>query len=67
LRGVRLIGIDSATTPMPLRRKVWARLATDLKPLHLARIAYTIGLDALPAQFEKMIAGKARGRAVVKL
>lgn len=67
LRGVRLIGVDSAATPMPLRRKVWARLATDLKPLHLSRIAYTIGLDALPAQFEKMIEGKARGRAVVKL
>ena len=27
LRGVRLIGVDSAYTPMPLRRKVWERLA----------------------------------------
>ena len=67
LRGVRLIGVDSATTPMPLRRKVWERLAGDLKPRHLPRIAYTIGLADLPAQFEKMIKGEARGRAVVDL
>jgi acrylyl-CoA reductase (NADPH) len=67
LRGVRLIGVDSGYTPMPLRRKVWARLATDLKPRHLDEIAYTIGLEELPAQFEKMIKGQARGRAVVAL
>ena len=67
LRGVRLIGIDSANTPMPLRRKVWGRLATDLKPGHLDRIAYAIALEDLPAQFEKLVQGQARGRAVVKL
>jgi putative YhdH/YhfP family quinone oxidoreductase len=67
LRGVRLIGVNSATTPMPLRRRVWARLASDLKPRHLDRIAYTITLDALPGQFEKLLKGEARGRAVVTL
>ena len=67
LRGVRLIGVNSATTPMPVRSTVWRRLASDLKPRHLDRIAYTIGLDDLPQQFEKMIRGEARGRAVVNL
>jgi NADPH2:quinone reductase len=67
LRGVRLIGVNSATTPMVLRRRVWARLASDLKPRHLERIAYTIDVDALPNQFEKLLKGEARGRAVVKL
>ena len=67
LRGVRLIGVNSATTPMALRRRVWARLATDLKPRHLDRIAYTIGLAALPGQFEKLLKGEARGRAVVEV
>ena len=67
LRGVRLIGVDSGQTPMPLRRKIWARLATDLKPRHLDKIAYTITLQELPAQFEKLLKGTARGRAVVKL
>ena len=67
LRGVRLIGVDSAYTPMQLRRKIWSRLAADLKPRHLDSIAYTIRLEDLPAQFEKMLKGQARGRAVVDL
>lgn len=67
LRGVRLIGVDSAQTPMPLRRKVWQRLANDLKPRHLAEIAHTITLGDLPAQFEKALKGESRGRAVVAL
>ena len=67
LRGVRLIGVNTATNPMPQRRNVWERLASDLKPGHLDKIAYTIGLNDLPAQFEKLIKGAARGRAVVKL
>lgn len=67
LRGVRLIGVNSATTPMPLRRKIWGRLASDLKPRHLDAIAHTITLDELPSQFEKLLKGGARGRAVVKL
>lgn len=67
LRGVRLIGVNSGETPMPLRRKIWGRLATDLKPPHLAEIAHDITLGELPAYFEKMLKGQIRGRAVVKL
>ena len=67
LRGVRLIGVDSGYTPMPLRQKVWERLASDLKPPHLAKIAQTITLGDLPGHFEKLLKGLARGRAVVAL
>jgi putative YhdH/YhfP family quinone oxidoreductase len=67
LRGVRLIGVDSAATPMPLRRKVWQRLATDLKPRHLADIASTIELIDLGDYFAKMLKGGIRGRAVVRI
>jgi NADPH2:quinone reductase len=67
LRGIRLIGVDSAYTPMPLRRKIWERLGSDLKPRHLKAIAHTIGLDDLPAQFDRLLKGQVRGRAVVKL
>ena len=67
LRGVRLIGVDSAATPMPMRRKVWQRLANDLKPRHLADIAITITLADLGATFEKILKGGSRGRAVVRL
>lgn len=67
LRGVRLIGVDSAATPMALRRKVWGRLATDLKPRHLAAIARSIELGDLPGYFERMLKGDIRGRAVVRI
>ena len=67
LRGLRLIGVDSVNTPMPLRRRVWARLAGDLKPRHLADIAQTITLEELPAYFQRMLKGEIRGRAVVRI
>jgi NADPH2:quinone reductase len=67
LRGVRLIGVDSAYTPMALRRKIWSRLATDLKPRHLQEIAHAIRVEDLPRQFEKLLKGEGRGRAVVDL
>jgi NADPH2:quinone reductase len=67
LRGVRLIGVNSGETPMPLRRKIWGRLGADLKPRHLGEIAHIISLDDLPGYFEKMLKGQIRGRAVVKL
>jgi len=67
LRGVRLIGVNSGETPMPLRRKIWGRLASDLKPRRLDAIAHDITLEALPAYFDKMLKGQIRGRAVVRL
>jgi NADPH2:quinone reductase len=67
LRGVSLIGIDSAMCPMPVRAEVWRRLATDMKPADFNAIAHEITLDGLPAAFDTLIAGKARGRFVVNL
>jgi len=67
LRGVRLIGISSGETPMPLRRKIWGRLGSDLKPRHLGDIGHVISLDDLPGYFDRMLKGQIRGRAVVKL
>src|SRR5690606_38701352 len=57
LRGVRLIGVDSGYTPMPLRRRVWGRLAADLKPAHLGEIANVISLDDLAAYCARMLQG----------
>jgi len=67
LRGVRLIGVNSGETPMPLRRKVWGRLASALKPRHLGDIGHVISLDDLRGYFDRMLKGQIRGRAVVKL
>ena len=67
LRGVRLIGIDSSATLMPLRRQMWQRLATDLRPKSLAQIAHTVPFAALPQVFPLLLQGKQRGRSVVEM
>jgi NADPH2:quinone reductase len=67
LRGVKLLGIDSAMCPMATRREVWRRLASDLKPPALPAIARTIEMDGLPDAFATLLGGRARGRLVVKV
>jgi NADPH2:quinone reductase len=67
LRGVSLIGIDSAACPMEIRTEVWRRLATDMKPASLPTIATEIPLDGLHDAFATLLAGKARGRFVVNV
>jgi NADPH:quinone reductase-like Zn-dependent oxidoreductase len=67
LRGVRLIGVDSGYTPMDIRRRVWQRLATDLKPRHLKNIVRKIGLDQLPEVFAAMLKQETKGRIVVAI
>ena len=65
LRGVRLIGIDSAATAILLRRAIWQRLSTDLHPKLLAQVAHTIPFVELPQVFSQLLQGKRRGRTVV--
>jgi len=67
LRGVSLLGIDSVNAPMPVRLKVWKRLASDLKPRRLDTIATTVDFAELPGVFEKILKVQARGRTVVKI
>lgn len=67
LRGVRLIGIDSAATAMPLRRQIWQRLATDLKPKLIKQVTHPILFAELPQIFPLMLQGKLRGRTVVAI
>lgn len=68
LRGASLLGIASANCPMHLRRRCWQRLATDLRPRHLDRIATeTVSLEDIPAVSERMLAGMHHGRTVVKI
>lgn len=66
LRGVRLIGVDTNTCSVPVRRKAWARLArwmTDDLVEHL--LADTIGLGDLPSYSERLLSGAIRGRLLV--
>ncbi len=67
LRGVRLIGIDSAAAAMPLRRQIWQRLAGELRPARLDLVTHTIPFRQLPQACEAMLQGRAHGRTVVKI
>jgi len=67
LRGVRLIGIDSAATAMPLRQGIWRRLANEWRPQQLDKLAHTVDFEQLPQVFPKMLGGESHGRTVVKI
>ncbi|WP_042165993.1 acryloyl-CoA reductase [Paenibacillus gorillae] len=68
LRGVNWLGIDSVECPMELRRLVWDRLATDLKPKHLdGNLVNEIGLEQLPEVLQNILQGKVRGRTIVAM
>jgi NADPH:quinone reductase-like Zn-dependent oxidoreductase len=67
LRGVRLLGIDSAATAMPLRSRMWQRMSTDLYPGLLAKVAHTVPFSELPQVFPLLLQGKLHGRSVVEI
>ena len=67
LRGVSLLGIDSGYMGFPTRQRVWDRLATDLKPAHLAEVTRTLDFDDLPGAFDAYIRGEVKGRTVVRI
>jgi NADPH2:quinone reductase len=68
IRGVNLLGINSAAQKRPMRLVVWQRIATDLKPRHLDKIvSATIPFAELPQAFDAYIKGTVTGRTVVKV
>jgi NADPH2:quinone reductase len=67
LRATKLLGIDSAMCPMDIRRDVWRRLATDMKPAALKTTAQEIPMSELPNAFATLMRGAARGRFVVRV
>jgi acrylyl-CoA reductase (NADPH) len=67
LRGVSLLGVDSGYMGFPTRTRVWERLATDLKPLHLDAVTRCIEAEQLASAFDEFIAGQVRGRTVVRI
>ena len=68
LRAVSLLGVDSVQTPMAERREVWNRLAGDLRPNGLEdQITREIALDEVDPLLDEVLAGRARGRTVVRV
>ena len=67
LRGVTLMGIDSQNCPMPIRLKVWNKIAGDWKLDRLDRITTEVSLDELSARIDYVLQRKHKGRTIVKL
>ncbi|MEO8344471.1 MAG: YhdH/YhfP family quinone oxidoreductase [Betaproteobacteria bacterium] len=67
LRGVHLLGVDSANTPMTLRQTVWNKLAVEWRPDRVHDMVRTIEFDELPTHFDAYIKGLVRGRTVVRI
>ncbi len=67
LRGVNLLGIDSAHCEMELRLKVWNKLANEWKPDKLDLIYQECSLEELDDKIDLILQGKITGRVVVKL
>ncbi len=67
LRGVTLYGIDSVMAPLARRQEAWQRLVRDLDLEMLEKLTNEIGLEEVPVAAEKILAGRVRGRTVVRL
>jgi acrylyl-CoA reductase (NADPH) len=69
LRGVALLGMDSANLEIGARRALWERIATDLRPNGLDDgLGVTeVGLDELDPALDAILATRARGRWVVRV
>ena len=67
LRGVALLGVDSVMCKMEWRQQAWKRLATDLDHKKLAAMTTEIGLGKVIETAPSILAGKVRGRIVVRV
>lgn len=67
LRGVRLIGIDSAECPMSHRTEVWHNLATKWKLTALESMVEEVDLDGLEEKIKSMLKGGLKRRILVRL
>ncbi len=67
LRGVRLIGIDSAECPMDRRQKVWHAMATAWKLSVLEDMVEEVTLDDLEEKIQQILKGALKRRVLVNL
>ena len=68
LRSVDVLGINvSRQLAMPERKRLWDRLATDLKPRHLAAISRPIPFEDLDKAMDRFFDASTVGRVVVEV
>jgi putative YhdH/YhfP family quinone oxidoreductase len=67
LRGVTLMGIDSQNCPMPMRLKVWNKIASEWKLDRLEVLTTEVSLDGLNERIDLILQRKHKGRTIVRL
>ena len=67
LRGITLVGVDSVMAPLARRQAAWARLARDLNPQLLETMLEEIALEDAVERAHDLMAGRVRGRIVVRI
>ena len=67
MRGVSLLGIDSALCPIDLRRQVWQRLAGEWRIDRIDSLVTEVGLEGVEEKIQAILRGGIRGRVVVNL
>jgi putative YhdH/YhfP family quinone oxidoreductase len=67
LRGIALLGIESAETDMKLRKEIWSKLANDWKVNNFELLFNEIQLVQIPEYLNKMLKGELSKRTIVKL
>lgn len=67
LRGISLVGIDSANCPLERRKEIWQELAGNWRLTILDSLTTRISLERLSRYIEDMLAGRTKGRIVVDL
>lgn len=68
LRGIKVLGIDMPSTPLPARRQLWEHMKNEVGLLSLAEsIISEVTLDDIPRVSQAMLRGQTRGRILVRL
>lgn len=67
LNGINLLGVDSATCPMPLRSQLWQKLAGEWKPGNLELITTPCKLEELDRYISRILKGEMKGRKFVEI
>ena len=65
LRGINLLGIDSANYPIDRRRALWQRLAGEWRLEILENLSREVPLNQLDREIDRILQGKLTGRVVV--
>ena len=67
LRANQLVGIDSATSPIEFRQKIWDNFSSTWKLNDLDKICKIVSLNELKVEIEKILKGEQKGRILVKI